>query len=85
VAKGTMAIAGEALQTAMCEVKELAPGGTHKALGATLKETNQWCVGWPNHDGLTHCPPRPEGIWAHYGEMVGFRVGLSAKAQAAAL
>lgn len=56
VVNGVIAIARKALQTAMDKVKELTPRGTHKTLEATLKEINQWYVGWSNYYCLTYYP-----------------------------
>jgi group II intron reverse transcriptase/maturase len=65
VVNGTIAIAKEALQTALCKVKELTPRGTHKTLDTTLKEINQWYVGWSNYYSLTYYPSQLRKIEAH--------------------
>jgi group II intron reverse transcriptase/maturase len=65
VVKGTIAIAKKALQTAMGKVKELTPRGTHKTLDTTLKEINQWYVGWSNYYSLTYYPSQLRKIEAH--------------------
>ena len=65
VVKGTIAIAPKALQTAMEKVKALTPRGTRKTLEATLKEINQWYVGWANSFSLTQYPSQLRKIEAH--------------------
>lgn len=62
---GTIAIAKKALQTALCKVKELTPRGTHKTLDTTMKEINQWYVGWSNYYSLTCYPSQLRKIEAH--------------------
>jgi group II intron reverse transcriptase/maturase len=65
VVNGTIAIAKKALQTALCKVKELTPRGTHKTLDTTMKEINQWYVGWSNYYSLTCYPSQLRKIEAH--------------------
>lgn len=65
VVKGTIAIAHKALQTAMEKVKALTPRGTSKTLEASLKEINQWYVGWANYFSLTQYPSQLRKIEAH--------------------
>ncbi len=65
VVEGTVAIAHKALQTAMSKVKELTPRGTHKTLDRTMKEINQWYVGWSNYYSLTNYPSQLKKIEAH--------------------
>lgn len=65
VVNGTIAIAHKALQTAMDKVKALTPRGTHKTLETSLKEINQWYVGWSNYYSLTHYPSQLRKIEAH--------------------
>ena len=65
VVNGTIAIAHKALQTAMAKVKALTPRGTHKTLDSTLKEINQWYVGWSNYYSLTYYPSQLRKIEAH--------------------
>jgi len=65
VVNGTIAIAHKALQTAMAKVKALTPRGTYKTLDATLKEINQWYVGWSNYYSLTYYPSQMKKIEAH--------------------
>jgi hypothetical protein len=56
VVNGTIAIAHKALQMAMSKIKKLTPRDTHKTLDTTLKEINQWFVGWSNYYSLTYYP-----------------------------
>jgi len=65
VVNGSIAIAHKALQTAMDKVKALTPRGTHKTLDSTLKEINQWYVGWSNYYSLTYYPSQLRKIEAH--------------------
>lgn len=65
VVDGTIAIAHRALQTAMDQVKALTPRGTHKTLGTTLDEINQWYVGWSSYYSLTCYPSQLRKIEAH--------------------
>lgn len=65
VVDGTIAIARKALQTAMSKVKALTPRGSHKTLDATMKEINQWYVGWSNYYSLTYYPSQLRKIEAH--------------------
>jgi hypothetical protein len=65
VVKGTIAIAHKALQAAMDKVKALTPRGTSKTLESSLKEINQWYVGWSNYFGLTQYPSQLRKIEAH--------------------
>ncbi len=65
VVDGTIAIARKALQTAMNKVKALTPRGSHKTLDATMKEINQWYVGWSNYYSLTYYPSQLRKIEAH--------------------
>jgi RNA-directed DNA polymerase len=65
VVNGTIAIAKKALQTAQCKVKELTPRGTHKTLDTTMKEINQWYVGWSNYYNLTCYPSQLRKTEAH--------------------
>ena len=65
VVNGTIAIAHKALQTAMAKVKALTPRGTYKTLDTTLKEINQWYVGWSNYYRLTYYPSQLMKIEAH--------------------
>jgi RNA-directed DNA polymerase len=65
VVNGTIAIAHKALQVAMSKVKALTPRGTHKTLGTTLDEINQWYVGWSNYYSLTNYPAQLKKIEAH--------------------
>jgi RNA-directed DNA polymerase len=65
VVKGTIAIAHKALQTAMEKVKALTPRGTCKTVETTLKEINQWYVGWANYFSLTQYPSQLRKIEAH--------------------
>ena len=65
VVNGAIAIAHKALQTAMDKVKALTPRGTHKTLDSTLKEINQWYVGWSNYYSLTYYPSQLRKIEAH--------------------
>ena len=65
VVKGTIAIAHQALQTAMEQVKALTPRGTHQTLETTLDEINQWYVGWSNDYSLTYYPSQLKKIEAH--------------------
>jgi group II intron reverse transcriptase/maturase len=65
VVKGTIAIAHQALQTAMDKVKALTPRGTDKTLDTTLDEINQWYVGWSNYYSLTYYPSQLKKIEAH--------------------
>jgi group II intron reverse transcriptase/maturase len=65
VAEGTIAIAHKALQTAMEKVKTLTPRGTCKTVETTLKEINQWYVGWANYFSLTQYPSQFRKIEAH--------------------
>jgi RNA-directed DNA polymerase len=64
VVNGTIAIAHKALQVAS-KVKALTPRGTHKTLGTTLDEINQWYVGWSNYYSLTNYPAQLKKIEAH--------------------
>lgn len=65
VVKGTIAIAHKALRAAMSKVKTLIPRGTYQTLDATLKEVNQWYVGWSNYYSLTNYPSQLKKIEAH--------------------
>jgi len=65
VVDGTIAIARKALQTAMNKIKALTPRGSHKTLDATMKEINQWYVGWSNYYSLTYYPSQLRKIEAH--------------------
>jgi RNA-directed DNA polymerase len=65
VVKGTIAIAHKALKVAMSKVKTLIPRGTHQTLEMTLKEVNQWYVGWSNYYSLTNYPSQLKKIEAH--------------------
>ena len=65
VVKGTIAIAHKALQAAMDKAKALTPRGTSKTLEASLKEINQWYVGWANYFSLTQYPSQLRKIEAH--------------------
>lgn len=65
VVKGTIAIAHKALQTAMEKVKALTPRGTCKTVETSLKEINQWYVGWANYFSLTQYPCQLRKIEAH--------------------
>jgi RNA-directed DNA polymerase len=65
VVNGTIAIAHKALQTAMAKVKALTPRGTGKTLDTTLKEINQWYVGWSNYFRLTYYPSQLRKVEAH--------------------
>ena len=65
VAKGTMAIAHKALQTAMDQVNALTPRGTSKTLETSLREINPWYVGWANYFSLTQYPSPLRNIEAH--------------------
>jgi group II intron reverse transcriptase/maturase len=65
VVDGAIVIARKALQAAMRKVKELTPRGTHKTLETTLKEINQWYVGWSNYYNLTYYPSQLRKIEAH--------------------
>ena len=65
VVKGTIAIAHKALQTAMEKVKALTPRGTCKTVETSLKEINQWYVGWANYFSLTQYPSQLRKIEAH--------------------
>jgi RNA-directed DNA polymerase len=65
VVNGTIAIAHKALQTAMAKVKALTPRGTYKTLDTTVKEINQWYVGWSNYYSLTYYPSQLRKIEAH--------------------
>lgn len=63
--KGTIAIAHQALQTAMDKVKALTPRGTSQTLDTTLDEINQWYVGWSSYYSLTYYPAQLKKIEAH--------------------
>lgn len=65
VVNGAIAIAHKALQIALVKVKALTPRGTHKTLDHTLKEINQWYVGWANYYSLTYYPSQLMKIEAH--------------------
>ncbi len=74
VVKGTIAIAHQALQTAMDRVKALTPRGTHKTLDRTLDEINQWYVGWSNYYSLTDYPSQLKKIEAHIRRRLRSRI-----------
>jgi group II intron reverse transcriptase/maturase len=61
----SIAIARKALQRAMDTVKELTPRGTHQRLEATIKEINQWYVGWSSYFAMTYYPAQLKKIEAH--------------------
>jgi group II intron reverse transcriptase/maturase len=61
----SIAIARKALQRAMDTVKELIPRGTHQRLEATIKEINQWYVGWSSYFAMTYYPAQLKKIEAH--------------------
>jgi group II intron reverse transcriptase/maturase len=61
----SIAIARKALQRAMGKVKELTPRGTHQRLEATIKEINQWYVGWSSYFAMTYYPAQLKKIEAH--------------------
>jgi group II intron reverse transcriptase/maturase len=61
----SIAIARKALQRAMGTVKELTPRGTHQRLEATIKEINQWYVGWSSYFAMTYYPAQLKKIEAH--------------------
>ncbi len=65
VVNGTIAIAHQALQTAMDKVKALTPRGTFQTLDTTLDAINQWYVGWSNYYSLTDYPSQLKKIEAH--------------------
>ena len=65
VVNGSIAIARKALQSAIAKVKELTPRGTHKTLEYSLREINQWYVGWSNYFSLTNYPSQLRIIEAH--------------------
>jgi group II intron reverse transcriptase/maturase len=65
VVNGSIAIARKTLQTAIEKVKALTPRGTHKTLEQSMKEINQWYVGWSNYFSLTNYPSQLRVIEAH--------------------
>ena len=62
---GAIAIAHQALQSALRKVKELTPRGTHQTLETTLEQINTWYVGWSNYFGMTDYPAQRHKIEAH--------------------
>jgi RNA-directed DNA polymerase len=74
IVEGTRAIARKSLSRAMEKVKELTPRGTHKTLEDTIKEINQWYMGWSSYFSMTQYPSQLAAIEAHIRRRLRSRI-----------
>jgi RNA-directed DNA polymerase len=74
IVEGARAIARKSLSRAMEKVKELTPRGTHKTLEDTIKEINQWYMGWSSYFSMTQYPSQLAAIEAHIRRRLRSRI-----------
>jgi hypothetical protein len=74
IINGTRVIAKKTMGRAMQKVKELTPRGTHKTLEDTIKEINNWYVGWSNYYSMTQYPSQLKAIEAHIRRRLRARI-----------
>jgi len=65
VAAGCVAISLASFNKAVSKTRELVPRGTNKPIEQTVKEANQWYVGWSNYYKMTQYPSQLAAIEAH--------------------
>jgi len=65
VIRDIVVISKKSLENAMAKVKMLTPRGTHLPLERSIKEINQWYVGWANYYKMTYQPSQLRKIEAH--------------------
>lgn len=70
----TIAISAQAMARAMATVKELTPRGTHLTLEETIRNINQWYVGWSGYYKTTQYPSQLYGIEAHIRRRLRSRI-----------
>jgi RNA-directed DNA polymerase len=71
---GTIAISAVSMERAMNRVKELTPRGTHKTIESTMKEINQWYMGWSGYYRMTQYPAQLKKIEAHVRRRLRSRI-----------
>ncbi len=70
----TIAISVISMNRAMAKVKELTPRGTHRKLEQTIKEVNQWYMGWSAYYSMTQYPSQLIKIEAHVRRRLRSRI-----------
>lgn len=65
ISKNVVVVSRESMGRAMVRVQELTPRGTHLSLEKSIKQINQWYVGWANYYKMTNYPSQLYRVEAH--------------------
>jgi len=71
---GSIAISLASHSKAIAKTRELVRRGSHKTLEATVKEINQWYVGWSNYYKMTEYPSQLKAVEAHLRRRLRSRI-----------
>lgn len=74
IVRGKRSISTQAMKRAMAKTLELTPRGTSQSMEHTVKQINQWYVGWSNYFKMTEFPSQLVKIEAHLRRRLRSRI-----------